>query len=77
MSDWIKIDSRLPDFNTDGVTDWVLVCCSREIDTKESYEVARFEKDGWDEIFVSTDGWNLRPITEFTHWMPLPEPPID
>lgn len=75
MSEWIKIENRLPEFDDEGTTDLVLVCHAYEPDVMSTYETARFQKDGWDEIYVNTDGWNLKPLSDYTHWMPLPEPP--
>lgn len=66
MSEWIKVEDRLPDVGMP-----VLAIAARAFGTSCHYTVYRTETDDWfwrDSHTGAQAGW-------FTHWMPLPDPP--
>ena len=59
--EWISVQDRLPDIKTHDFSDWVLAFTGHA-----RMEVARYDHD--------FKKWFPKPLN-FTHWMPLPEPP--
>lgn len=62
-SPWISVNERLPPEEKDGLSIKVLV-----VSTKGKIDFSRYDYD--------VGGW-ISPVLdiEFTHWMPVPEPP--
>lgn len=60
---WISVNERLPPEEKDGLSIKVLV-----VSTKNKIDFSRYDYD--------VGGWISSVLDiEFTHWMPLPEPP--
>ena len=59
--EWISVQDRLPKIKSYGFSDWVLTSTSRT-----QMEVCRYDHD--------FKKWFPKPLN-FTHWMPLPDPP--
>lgn len=60
-SKWISVEDKLPKELIHGFSEWVLVSTGHT-----QMEVARYDHD--------FKKWIPKPLN-FTHWMPLPEPP--
>ena len=58
---WISVKDRLPKIKSYGFSDWVLASTSHT-----QTEVSRYDHD--------FKQWFPKSLN-FTHWMPLPEPP--
>ena len=58
---WISVQDRLPKIKSYGFSDWVLASTSHT-----QMEVCRYDYD--------FKKWFPKSLN-FTHWMPLPEPP--
>ena len=72
MSDWINVESRLPELADDGVL--VYFSSTGAVETVNIEDYFRPITDGLDEsgnqkyvLWATSQG--------VTHWMPLPEPP--
>lgn len=63
MSEWISVNDRLPPFHTE-----VLVVYGGRTYTAENLLT-------WEDGHVTAYIHRLQRWREFTHWMPLPEPP--
>lgn len=67
---WISVKDRLPEISKRMSDDVLILDCYGEM------SVEPFEKCG-DEIGVDWGEAGLRPLSDFTHWMPLPKPPTE
>jgi hypothetical protein len=63
---WISVKDRLPEINSDGTVDAVLV-------TDGVLQHMAYFVDGW--IFADSGEMKKPMFYEVTHWMPLPQPP--
>ena len=59
--EWISVKDRLPENKTHNFSEWVLASTGHI-----QMEVARYDYE--------INKWFPKPLN-FTHWMPLPEPP--
>jgi len=74
MSEWISVEDRLPDLETDVLVWLVKSYCKKAVATAGLfYDVGSAEPEwmGWESEEPFRHGWKV------THWMPLPEPPKD
>jgi hypothetical protein len=71
---WINVKERLPEYK-EGTTEIVIVS---GIEDNERYvfyaEIHAYGKKEKAEDIFSVPGWKKMNVT---HWMPLPEPPLD
>ena len=86
MSGWIKAIERLPDGNGQLYAGCLessptVLVYGRDYEGKEAYGIAEYVRDhynprdsGW--CGYMHDGWELEQCS-VTHWMPMPEPPIE
>lgn len=65
MSDWISVEDRLPDFETD-----TLLVCVRCKHGDDYFS----DTDGFQEGEFAY--WSRQSNCSVTHWMPLPAPPV-
>lgn len=61
---WISVKDRLPQIDTPVM-----------LYTGHEYEIGRLEEDGEFSIWVDYRYGGEMAADQFTHWMPLPEPP--
>jgi hypothetical protein len=73
MSEWISVKDRLP-------TDFSIVLCTGfEYDDPVNdrfYLVSRYER-GFGYYDTQEEKWANNTSDYITHWMPLPEPPVE
>lgn len=73
-SGWISVKDRLPEINTHGYSEDVLLLSQvGRIEVSNIQKVKRVVKWRGIEPVIETE--NGTPIEDFTHWMPLPKPP--
>lgn len=80
MNEWIKISERLPEFDENGRSDWVL---AYNLEKENAYGNGVIHRCRGGQFIRCVDGinynfWNGSDTTSknnFTHWMHLPEPP--
>ena len=65
VQEWISVDGRLPEYGG-----YVVCIAKRNPFSRFMPMAARIEKNGW--VNPITDQY----ISEVTHWMPIPEPPM-
>ena len=71
---WISVKERLPEIPENDYSNRVLLLrADRFIVIARIEKCVRFVRPLQEALIVETD--NGDPIEEFTHWMPLPEPP--
>lgn len=75
MRGWISVKDQLPDRAglLEDESEYVLVSEHLEPFKIKSVGVCGYTADGWDEY----DNFGVSDITHITHWMPLPDPPVD
>jgi hypothetical protein len=69
MMNWIKTADRLPECDSDGCSDELIICVDGEVFTGIRYWCGF-------KIFVDEMDADYQ-LDEVSHWMPLPEPPED
>ena len=73
---WISVKERLPEIPENDYSNRVLLLrADRFIVIARIEKCVRFVRPLQEALIVETD--NGDPIEEFTHWMPLPNPPED
>ncbi len=70
MSEWISVKDRLPEINNRMSEDVLMLDEYGKMSVK-SFEIVN------NEIVVDWGEAGTRPLSDFTHWMPLPKPPED
>jgi hypothetical protein len=74
MSEWISVKNRLPEIPENDYSNRVLLLrADGFIEIARVEKCVRFVRPLQEALIVETD--NGDPIEEFTHWMPLPQPP--
>jgi hypothetical protein len=68
LNNWISVKDRLPKINKRMSEDVLILDEFGEMSV-EPFEIVN------NEIVVDWGEAGLRPLSDFTHWMPLPEPP--
>jgi hypothetical protein len=70
---WISVKDRLPEIGERGYSDDVLMLSKHGMEVTHIEKVKRIVKwKGLEEVVETNNGTT---IEEFTHWMPLPQPP--
>jgi hypothetical protein len=70
---WISVKDRLPEVGERGYSDDVLMLSEHGMEVTHIEKVKRIVKwRGLEEVIETNNG---TPIEDFTHWMPLPQPP--
>jgi hypothetical protein len=73
MTNWIKVEDRLPDIEKPVL---IYVHSQKEIHTAQ---FCNWEKDICDDWHLTGGAYTYDPLVfkreEVSHWMPLPEPP--
>jgi hypothetical protein len=70
MTEWIKVEDRLPPLNTIVMT-WGYGCADEDGKWCQAYYSYSRHSGSWQELDCCGDYFDWKP----THWMPLPEAP--